>query len=263
MDVDGVSNCCRITDIKPTVENVIPYNRYKKTQPEINGVPMINVPAGDQLLLMGGGRDFILSLLQDDKHRVVEGVELFILNIGIVLWFEHLEKGIEIPYESIIYHGSVRTSDTVGHQLALLATLTSDPLICNFFQLPESLTTNDECTLSSIEIMLRPKYSLYDRHYNTEIESLFTFEDFGVNRGDEMVDNCNHSLAACLEMYCSTLSDTETDATLLDEEELVDDDEACVAAYAPLSETLNMLDNSGLADDLGAPVGAVPQQMHH
>ncbi|QLG71631.1 hypothetical protein HG535_0B06770 [Zygotorulaspora mrakii] len=268
---DDVKRICRTTDVKPTVENVIPYNRYKRTQPEINGVRMMDVPTSDQLLLLAGGRDLNLSLLQDEQHRTVQDVELFILNIGFMLWFGHLDSGLEIPYESIIYHGSIKADETVGHQLALLITLETDPVLADFFQLAPAAPVapiakmnaraNAAAAMQTVEITLRPKYSLYDRHYNAEIESLFTFQDFGVNRGDEMVDNCHRELAACLEAVCHDAEDGDVESddqdVVLDEAIAVDEDQLA-SVYVPFSETLGVLDNTGLADDLGGSVPAHP-----
>ncbi|QLL33291.1 hypothetical protein HG536_0E02020 [Torulaspora globosa] len=187
---------CRLAYVKPTVENVVAYNRYKKTQPMVNGVSMVSVPCLDMPILFGGGRDFDLLLLQH-PHNVLAGVDLFILSNAILLWFDHLGCGIEAPYSSVIYHGSVHSpADREGRQLSMLVTLDRDPLLND--QFPP--TPNDPGS-DSLELLLRPRYSLYDRHYNPEIDTLFNFQDFGVNRGDQMVNNCHEAIATCLEIY--------------------------------------------------------------
>lgn len=217
----------------------------------VNGIPMINVPSSDVVILFGGGRHFFLGLLQfgQDEKRV-EDVELFILSTGIVLWFNQMGNGLHVPYESVICHGSIRFARGAqdGHRLELLLTLERDKLLNQFFtgnsdspmaqEGPDGLTP----TLSSIELTLRPKYSIYDRHYNPEIENLFTFENFGVNRGDSLVDNCNQALAACLEMYRDpSYDDTENE----------DDEDNEEAMFTSINDTLGTYANSGLADDLG------------
>lgn len=180
----------RLAYVKPTVENVVAYSRYKKTQPMIGGV---SLPCLDTPILFGGGRDFDLLLLQQ-PHNVLAGVDLFILSNAILLWFDHLGCGIEAPYSSVIYHGSLHSAaDREGRQLAMLLTLDRDPLLNEQFP-----PTPDDS--ASLELLLRPRYSLYDRHYNSEIDTLFNFQDFGVNRGDQMVNNCNEALATCLEL---------------------------------------------------------------
>lgn len=200
---------CQLVHVKPTVENTIAYNRFKRTQPLINGVPMINVASNDSLVLFGGGRDLELRTLQDPA-TLLASVDLFVLNNVILLWFDHLHCGIAIPYDILFYHGSLRSAQQrEGHQLALLLTLERDPLLDSLLpseqQQPQpqqpQLPPLRECTAPSLELTLRPAYSLYDRHYNPEIDTLFSFEDFGVNRGDELVNNCNQAIAACLEIY--------------------------------------------------------------
>lgn len=240
----------QLTVLKPSVENVISYNQYKRTQPMVNGVPMINVPTGDVVILFGGGRHFLLGLLQfgQDEKRVEE-VELFILSTGILLWFNLMGNGLHIPYESVVYHGSIRIAgnEQDGHRLELILTIESDKVLNQFFtgnvnppvaeEGPDGLAP----ILSSIELTLRPKYSMYDRHYNPEIENLFTFENFGINRGDSLVNNCNEALAACLEMYRDpTYDDTEND----------DENDQDEAMFTSMHDTLGTYANSGLADDL-------------
>ncbi|KAH9199892.1 regulator of volume decrease after cellular swelling-domain-containing protein [Zygosaccharomyces rouxii] len=250
--------------VKPTVENVISYNQYRRTQPMVNGVPMMNVPSSDAIVLFGGGRHILLGLLQfgkDDKK--VEDVELFILSTGILLWFNQLGNGLEIPFESVVCHGSIKVSDTApeGHRLELLLTLEKDKVLNQFFtgesqpSEPQETMTPDGLspTLSSVELTLRPKYSMYDRHYNPDIENLFTFENFGVNRGDDMVDKCNEALALCLEMYKDPNYDAnedEGDEIEQDEDDAVGDENHAEAMFTSINDTWNRYANSGLADDL-------------
>ncbi|CCE92332.1 Lot5p TDEL_0E00890 [Torulaspora delbrueckii] len=199
---------CQLVYVKPTVENTIAYNRFKRTQPLINGVPMINVPSNDLLVLFGGGRDIELRTLQDPQ-TIIASIDLFVLNNAILLWFDNQNCGIAVPYDSIIYHGSLKSSqEREGHQLALILTLERDPLLDKLIVSPQS----QECTAPSLELTLRPAYSLYDRHYNAEIDMLFSFEDFGVNRGDELINNCNQAIATCLEIYNAEPDNEEDEA---------------------------------------------------
>ncbi|QLQ80849.1 hypothetical protein HG537_0E02040 [Torulaspora globosa] len=202
----------RLAYVKPTIENVVAYNRYKKTQPMFNGFSCLETP-----ILFGGGRDFDLLLLQN-PHNVLVGVDLFILSNAILLWFDHLGCGIETPYSSVIYHGSLHSpTNREGHQLSMLLTLDRDPLLND--QFPP--TPNN----TSLELLLRPRYSLYDRHYNPEIDTLFNFHDFGVNRGDQMVNNCNEAVATCLEIH--NLQDASPDSEQ-DEQELLPEEQGII-----------------------------------
>lgn len=247
---------CQVAYTKPTIENVIPYNRYKRTQPLVNGIPMINIPSNDLLILFGGGRDFLLGLLEPKNQQTIENVELFILNNGIILWFNHWNKALEIPYDSVVYHGSIRVDQDEGHSLEMILTLERDITLNDLFPIPQNTDQEQhpllQHTMSSIEFTLRPIYSIYDRHYNQEIDTLFTFEDFGVNRGDDMVNNCNEAIATCLEQF-----NTEEQHT--DEEDDEEQDQTNTY-YTSINDTLDQLDNSGLADDLNTPFNVTAQR---
>lgn len=252
---------CQVAYTKPTIENVIPYNRYKRTQPSVNGIPMINIPSNDLPILFGGGRDFLLGLLETKNEQTIENVQLFILNNGIILWFNHWNKGLEIPYDSVIYHGSIRVDQDEGHSLEMILTLERDITLNELFPIQQKLQQPPseehlllQHTMSSIEFTLRPIYSIYDRHYNQEIETLFTFEDFGVNRGDDMVNNCNEAIATCLEQFNNEENDDDDN----DEEE--EDEDETNTYYTSINDTLDQLDNSGLADDLNAQFNVTAQQ---
>lgn len=255
--------------VKPTVENVISYNQYKKTQPMINGVPMVNVPSSDAVVLFGGGRHILLGLLQfGANEKKIKDVELFILSTGILIWFNQLGNGLEVPFESVVYHGSIKVSHNApeGHQLELLLTLERDKVLNQFFtgeaESPPELDHGGlPPTLSSIELTLRPKYSMYDRHCNPEIENLFTFDNFGVNRGDHMVENCNEALAVCLEMYRDPSldalgtdndddSDNDDNEIEQDQDIVTGDENTTEAMFTSINDTWNTYTNSGLADDL-------------
>lgn len=206
---------CQLVYVKPTIENTIAYNRYKRTQPMINGVPMINVPWNDSLVLFGGGRDIELRFLQDPT-TLIASIDLFVLNNAILLWFNNSNCGIAVPYESVFYHGSLRsTQEREGHQFALLLTLERDALLDKLL-LPQTplLPDNQENAAPTLELILRPAYSLYDRHYNAEIDTLFSFQDFGVNRGDQLVNNCNQAIATCLEIYNAEPEDNDDEASM-------------------------------------------------
>lgn len=230
----------------------------------VNGVPMMNVPSNDAIILFGGGRHILLGLLQFGQNdKRIEDVELFILSTGILIWFNQLGNGIEIPFESVICHGSINIPHTAaadGHKLELLLTLERDKVLNQFFtgetaspELQEPVTSDGfSPTLSSIELTLRPKYSLYDRHCNPYIENLFTFDSFGVNRGDNMINNCNEALALCMEMYKNSDydDDDEDDDDDDDDHQVIGDENNTEAMFTSINDTWNNYANSGLADDL-------------
>lgn len=268
---------CKIAIIKPTIENVVPFNVYKKTQPrqldnsnnidmttphhsDSNNLNTISIPL-DQCILLGGGRNFILSLLNSSTYPTekLESVDLFILNTCTVLWFDVLGHGLEIPYTSIVYHAIERNHNhnipptyDDGHSLALIITVMKDAVLDQFF--PSEQRYESNVIIDSVELVLYPKYSTYERHYNNQIETLFTFTNFGMNRGDEMISNCNNALAMGMELHTDSFeNDDKTGNTHL--QDIFNQNDESTEAHASFVGISSFLQNvtyknSGSADDL-------------
>lgn len=248
---------CEIATVKPTIENVIPFSVYRKTQPRTLAQPM----DPQSPVLLGGGRDFILTLLNAPNQQKLDSVDCFILNSCVVLWFDILGHGLSIPYTSIIYHAvetnhpglvpqsTTPTSDD-GHSLALIVTVERDEVLNQFFPMENGTVPKmDSEVIDSIEIVLYPKFSMYERHYSNQVETLFTFSNFGMNRGDDMIVNCHDALAQGMELHLDTFrddpnetDDTETMAHLPENN----------AIYTGVGDFIQhtTFNNSGLADDL-------------
>lgn len=217
----------KLVFFKPTLEHVIPWKRYQLEQPKV----LVNNELYDdkegKLILYGGGREFLLRDI--DRGEEVE-VEVYILEGRLMLWIKHpdINKGVEIPNSSIIYHGSrINYEGRDGHRLELVVSVCRDKIIDELFGSDKSRDTDiyggtvlnggnelnaghegssrgvsEELpmyTLSSVELVLRPKYSSFDRYYSEEIEQLFTFDNFGLNRGDDLIENCHNQLALSIE----------------------------------------------------------------
>lgn len=272
MPTDKAKSICQLIWVKPTIENVIPFNQYKRTQPDFNIGEHNNEIT--QNLLLGGGRELILSLLNvqdnnsnqngiygqnndiinnNNNSNSLDPAELFILNNCIILWFNVLGHGLQIPYSSVLYHACREVNyRNEGHTLEILLTLERDPTLNEFFpQLQPSMGGKnyefDEFTMKSVELVLTPKYSMYDRYYNTGIENLFTFTNFGINRGDDMVNNCNDALAIGMEIHGEIMDNEDA----LEEQFMNTNNDSAV--YSGMNEILknhNIYQNSGLADDL-------------
>lgn len=251
-----------VASIKPTLENVIPWKQYQLQQPRALVNNELYDDKDGKLILYGGGREFMLRDL--DKSDILE-TELYILEGRIIIWIKRddVNRGIEIPNDSILYHG-VRldyANGREGHQLELLLSLQRDPVLDELFSYPPTGTDNNDpynnsnsneiasaYTMSTLEIVLKPKYSMYDRYYNETIETLFTFDNFGLNRGDDLVDNCQAQLALSL----------ENDSNIQQElSESVEEEEAATAVPMSLTDTLSYnsqnlpaIGNTGTGDDL-------------
>lgn len=262
---------CRIVYTKPSIENVISYAQYRRTQPEYQDPDQqqhLNIP-NDSVVLLGGGRDLAISLLNEGTPSVSEIdpktlVDLFILNSCIIIWFNSANQGICISYPSVLYHAARRLYDREeGHRLELLLTIERDPIIDGVVSsLGTSMAMSGEgtqgedkldlFTLKSVELLLTPRYSMYERHYNSEIENLFTFMDFGLNRGDAMVNNCNEALAMALELSDNYNSADDDSSDMEAGENVMDDTRACTTGMNVALEALSSYSyqNYGYADDL-------------
>ncbi|AET38732.1 Lot5p Ecym_3238 [Eremothecium cymbalariae DBVPG len=253
---------CEIVATKPTVENVIPYVHYQQTQPRLKGVHLLQ--QNELPILYGGGRDFLFGLFHTECYKNSEAAELFILNTCIVIWLSSLNCGLQIPYQCVVYHAVKETDDPnlpEGHRLELVITVQRDDVVNHFFP---NTAASELYTMSSVELVLRPKYANYDRHYNDDMEQLFIFRGFGLNRGDTMVTNCNKAIANCMDFYLIEDDDEEDEHTStnrntnsIQDENQVNIDENPLHIYTGLANLANdpsafasAYANRGNADDL-------------
>ncbi|AAS52770.2 AER086Cp [Eremothecium gossypii ATCC 10895] len=227
--------CCQFVTTKPTVENVTPFAQFQLTQPRLKGVSLQQLSALP--ILYGGGRNFLFGRFTDSEPQL-QDTDLFVLDSCILLWPAHALRGLRIPYDAVIYH-AVRRADVLELVLAVERDATLDSL---FPPAPGP----QPFALSTLELRLRPRYATYDRHYSGAVEQLFTFRDFGLNRGDAMVANCNTAIATCMEFHHRAAAADDDD----------DDDDGPAAHVTPLAELLApaghvpIYANHGSADDL-------------
>ena len=87
--------------------------------------------------------------------------------------------------------------------------------------------------------------------YNAEIETLFTFENFGINRGDEMVTNCNEALSMGLEIqgYDSDGDDINNNESRRESFSSTDS-HAVFTGLSNILKNYGTFANNGHADDL-------------
>ncbi|AMD19952.1 HCL199Cp [Eremothecium sinecaudum] len=200
---------CQIVYTRPTLENTISYKQYEKTYPRMKGFPLTQ--QSELPVLYGGGRNFYFGLLPTNDTQPFEDADLFVLDSCIVIWLQAWDRGLQIPYQGLVYH-AVRKVDTQQipetSTLELIITVERDDVLNQFFPVQ---TTAAAYAMSTVELVLRPKYGNHDRHYNVDVETLFTFRDFGLNRGNAMVLNSNKAIATCMDLHESA-SSTEEDA---------------------------------------------------
>ncbi|KAG7661400.1 LOT5 [[Candida] subhashii] len=92
----------RIVYEKPNVENTLPFKIYQTTSPE-----KFSLEDDDKFVIYSGGPNYQIS--KSDNAEVEfnwdQNVSLFVLNTTIIIWFNLLKFGWEIPYTSIILSG--------------------------------------------------------------------------------------------------------------------------------------------------------------
>ncbi|KAL6928909.1 hypothetical protein ACO0SA_002239 [Hanseniaspora valbyensis] len=273
--------------VKPNIDNVLPYQQYIKST--------TTFPSHTLPILFAGGRNLTLKI-KDNGHITQEqlyqciaedtigdvnlnvpngefdgfGVDcdFFVLDFGIIIWFNDFGYGIHITSRNIFYHGitEVNNNTTIrqGYSLCLLLDRNLDiellnTLIgnCKVFGIElDSSTVNTNYEFNShlyLNFTLVPKFGEFDRHYNAIPENLFFYEWFGVNRGDKLVYNIFDAVERCLEevdsaemkehIGCSTVN-VETTNSRQNSFSTVD-----FSDDLHQQEVLRSL-NHGLADDL-------------
>lgn len=265
----GEKQFCQLILTKPTIENITTVGQYELTQPRLKGVDLLH--QSEIPILFGGGRDFLLGELgsvTEAVNALNAGLppnpqslilsDLFVLNSCVLIWFKEWERSLQIPYRNIVYHAVHKTDDSSqvdGHRLELLITVERDPIINELFPIPNRSIGQmhrlqaDENVISTVELVLRPKYANFDRHYNEEVEDLFTFKEFGLNRGDTMVKNSYNAILTCMDFYPDEESLAEQQQQ--QQMQMYTQSQAQAQAQAQAQvQTQNVYVNSGVADDL-------------
>ncbi|CEP61602.1 Lot5p LALA0_S03e06612g [Lachancea lanzarotensis] len=210
---------CRMERTKPTVENVTPLALYQQTQPRIKGVALDR--QNELPILYGGGRELLVGLIPPPGEPLplecVELADFFVLSTCMVVWMNAQEIGLQIPYQKVVYHGTRLIEDqkanSVGSSMEIVLTVQRDATLDQLFPRSGGFSEwSSEYPLETVELVLRPQHGEFERVYNDERETLFTFREFGLNRGDRMVSNCNAAISRCMDLF-STDEEHENDPT--------------------------------------------------
>ncbi|ODV69480.1 protein LOT5 [Hyphopichia burtonii NRRL Y-1933] len=135
----------------PNVENTIPVSLYQSSSPE-----KFSVEDDDKFVLYAGGSGYKFEILNNDPtHDLnINGLELqktslvslFVLNTSFIIWFEELNKGLDINYQSIILHALQTNSQLSQNPILYLQLLSNDYL--------QSLPKQPTEFVSSIELVI-------------------------------------------------------------------------------------------------------------
>lgn len=264
--------------IKPNIDNVIPYQQFvKSTTP----FPSHTLP-----ILFAGGRNLALHIRdsgyidQEQLYTCIDRTtigetdlniptvhfgekgldcDVFVLDFGVVIWFNDFGFGIHLVDRNIFYHGlmDVSSTDTTvqGYNMCLILDRHWDAELlnlligdCKLFGLQfESSTLSGNRDFSEnlyLSFTFVPTVGEFDRHYNAVPESLFFYEWFGINRGDKLVRNIFNAIEKNLEDNDSCSFNMDSANSRQNSYSTVDFSED-----VRQQEVLNSL-NCGLADDL-------------
>lgn len=204
----------RLITIKPTLENCCSIKQHLESTP-IDGFNLQEIIP----ILYGGGRKWKLNSIFDANFGYVSNplkyivlahqneieVDLFVLNSTLIIWLNDYSKGIELDYALI--DSILVKKDFNNDKLYLILKVKNNGIFYN----------NDDTDLRPelIEFKIIPMFGEFERYYNDEIENLFTYENFGNNKGDKMVINTFNSILSCSAIKFNEI-DNETGYNLND-----------------------------------------------
>lgn len=94
---------------QPNSENTIPVDLYRASSPE-----KFSLEDDDKFVLYGGGANYGLSFIQNPQQELkvanefsqlsYDNISVFILNTGVIIWFNQNNIGLELPYQTISLH---------------------------------------------------------------------------------------------------------------------------------------------------------------
>lgn len=218
-----------ITTLVPTIENCDPIVVHRRATPHAYSL-------SERPVLYGGGRKWSLRCSDPSSlqffplnHADVIEVDLFVLNSALVIWFVSCNKGVEVPYSALGAHAvrNVEGKSMLYLQVNACGALESD------------CYSHESGLEAMVEFEITPMFAENERYYYDTIERLFTYEYFGINKGDKMVMTTFHAISQCSAMY---LSEEE-------EEEEEDDDDDGRGMIADMYYE-GGYDNTGDADDM-------------
>ena len=169
-----------ILSFEPSIENCDPVALQRASTPG-------DFSLQENPVLYGGGRKWWLKSSQMQLlSRVIPPVgedkvevDIYVLSCALVIWFRAGDCGLQVPYGCVLEH--LVTQDE-SKQL----------------QLSMKIRCDDS---NYMELSLIPMFGETDRYYNSSVEKLFTYANFGLNKGDKMVYNTFGAIAKCSTLH--------------------------------------------------------------
>lgn len=152
---------------QPNIENTIPLSVYQASSPE-----KFSIEDDDKLVMHAGGSGYEVSVLRNDPTQVVKvhedlesmensSISLFVLNTCLIIWLDEIQKGLELPYQSISLSALQSNND---HQALYLQVLSNDYI--------SSIPTEPTEYTSTVELIITKKKDIPENMLNRLFESM-------------------------------------------------------------------------------------------
>lgn len=160
---------------QPNIENTIPLSVYQASSPE-----KFSIEDDDKLVLHAGGSGYKISVLRNDPthevkiHEELHNVEnldisLFVLNTCFIIWLDEIQKGLELPYQSISLSALQSNSDSQALYLQIL----SNDYISSIPTQPTEYTSTVELIITKNKDIPKTMVNRLFESTNSEIYGLY------------------------------------------------------------------------------------------
>lgn len=227
--------------VKPSIENVDPFKNYQFQTPKFYSLQ-------ENPILYGGNRNWTLNIANSNTDSNTDSNEIecdiFILNTSFIIWFNELNKGIELIYQDIILHA-------IQEQVVLYLQIEFNNEMREIFKSLQLFKFDLNDLNDFVELNFKRNSNKdKDKDNQNENESLFTICNFGSEIIDNPVQSAYDALSKCTALHIDSAADSDCD--LICQEDLFDHDlESQYESAGPSLDQLKYhLQNYGQADDI-------------
>ncbi|EGW34756.1 uncharacterized protein SPAPADRAFT_57819 [Spathaspora passalidarum NRRL Y-27907] len=173
----------RIVFEQPNIENTIPFTLYQSSSPE-----KFSFEDSDKFVIHGGGPFYSITGIEDAETETcleLQGVDcndvsLFVLNTSFIIWFNANERGLELPYQSIVLHAINEGKDDYMLYLQVVSS-----------EVMYSVNNNSPGFVSYVNLNITPT-SPTNPHRMHDVNKLFSqVKDFGIVSIYEALSKCS------------------------------------------------------------------------
>ncbi|ODV61364.1 Lot5p ASCRUDRAFT_69869 [Ascoidea rubescens DSM 1968] len=214
--------------VKPSIENIDPFKTYQFQTPKFYSLQ-------ENPILYGGSRDWILNINTFQEKSIK--CDLFVLHTSFIIWFNDLNKGLELIYQDIILHAVQGTS-------SLYLQIEFNNEIKSLLEHLDILITNEnDYEYNFVEFNFTTSH---DKQKDSSIkEDLFTITNFDEDVINNPVQSVYNALSKCTAFHGDPTEDSDCD--FMEQDEI--DNDVDIAGPS-LDQLKYSLKNYGQADDI-------------